>query len=188
MHHRLLFSSLLSFSLGFLGCDQHAEPAAKAPPPVAPPSAISAAPLAAAPPAVPTVKAAPSQFGAPLSNAPVLKAEAVIAEPVKYDDKDIKLTGKVNAACQKAGCWMTVGSGEPGSQTVRVSFKDYGFFVPKDCMGKTAIVEGRFKVTELSVAQAQHYANDAAKPGATPQKINAPQKTLSLVATGVELL
>jgi hypothetical protein len=112
----------------------------------------------------------------------------VLSEPDKYDDKDVKLTGRVSAACQKKGCWMTIGSGEPGQPTVRVSFKDYGFFVPKDCMGKTAVVEGHFKVTTMSVAEAQHYANDAAKAGASPEKVAAPQKSLSLVATGVELL
>jgi hypothetical protein len=129
-----------------------------------------------------------ARFGAPLSAAPVVTAQALLADPAKFDDKDVKVMGQVSAACQRKGCWMTIGSGEPGQPTVRVSFKDYGFFVPKDCMGKMATVEGHFKTTTMSVAEAQHYADDAAKSGTAAQKVAAPQRTLAMVATGVELL
>ncbi|HRI51095.1 MAG TPA: DUF4920 domain-containing protein, partial [Pseudomonadota bacterium] len=125
---------------------------------------------------------------APLSAAPALTAQAVLADPKQYDDKDIKLTGQVSGVCQNKGCWMTIGTGEPGAASIRVRFKDYAFFVPRDCIGKTAVVEGRFKLTTLSVAEAQHYADDAAKAGAAPKKITAPQATLAMMATGVELL
>jgi hypothetical protein len=156
-----------------------AKPAAANTAAVAPPSAVAAAPLAKA--------AAAAKFGAPLSAQPALSAQTVLSDPKKFDDKDIKLTGQVSGVCQNKGCWMTIGTGEPGAASVRVRFKDYGFFVPKDCMGKTAVVEGHFKVTTLSVAEAQHYADDAAKAGATPKKITAPQATMALMATGVEL-
>ncbi len=112
----------------------------------------------------------------------------MLADPKQYDDKDIKLTGQVSGVCQAKGCWMTIGTGEPGAPAIRVRFKDYAFFVPRDSMGKTAVVEGRFKLTTLSVAEAQHYADDAAKAGAAPKKITAPQATLAMMATGVELL
>ncbi len=151
------------------------------------PRAATAAPLAAAP-AANKPAAAPTKFGAPLSAAPALTAQAVLANPKQYDDKDIKLTGQVSGVCQNKGCWMTIGTGEPGAASIRVRFKDYAFFVPRDCLGKTATVEGHFKLTTLSVAEAQHYADDAAKAGAAPKKITAPQATLSLMATGVELL
>jgi len=156
----------------------------------APPSAVAAAPLAAAPVTAPAAEktAGPAKFGTPLSAAPALSAQTVLADPKKFDDKDIKLTGQVSGVCQSKGCWMTIGTGEPGATSVRVRFKDYGFFVPKDCMGKTAVVEGHFKMTTLSVAEAQHYADDAAKAGATAKKVAAPQATLALMATGVELL
>lgn len=148
------------------------------------PSAATAAPLAAAPAAGGT----PTRYGAPLSAAPAITVQAVLADPKQYDDKDIKLTGQVGGVCQNKGCWMTVGTGEPGAASIRVRFKDYAFFVPRDCIGKTAVVEGRFKLTTLSVAEAQHYADDAAKAGAAPKKITAPQATLAMMATGVELL
>lgn len=193
------------------GCNRASEPAPAAPPAPAPvvaptaaiatPSAVAAAPLEAAPAAAPAAAAAaptaaaaapapgsPAHFGAPLSAAPAVDVKTVLADAGKYDGKEVKLTGKVSGACQKKGCWMTLNSGEPGATSVRISFKDYGFFVPKDCMGKTAIVEGDFKMTTLSAAEAQHYAEDAAKPGTTPKKVTEAQKTYAMVAKGVELL
>jgi hypothetical protein len=193
---RSTFYLLLGSSLLWLGCDQAAAPQSQpAAPPVsanAPARAVSAAPIAAAPaapaPAATPPVAAPGHFGAPLSGAAALPAQAVLTDAAKYDDKDVKLTGQVSAACQRKGCWMTLGGGEPGEKRVRISFKDYGFFVPTDCTGKTAIVEGHFKVSTMSVAAAQHYADDAAKAGAPVKKVTAPQQEYSLVATGVELL
>jgi hypothetical protein len=183
-----------------LGCNRD-EPAAAAAAPAAVPSnaaavalprAATAAPLIApAAPAAPEkapAAAAPARFGAPVSAGPALTAQNLLADPKKFDDQDIKLTGQVSGVCQNKGCWMTIGTGEPGAATVRVRFKDYGFFVPKDCMGKTAVVQGHFKMTTLSVAEAQHYADDAARAGAAPARVSAPQASLSLMATGVELL
>lgn len=175
---------LLASSLLWLGCDQ---PVSAATPPAAAAPATAAAPAAPAKAATPPSNA-PGQFGAALSAAKALPAQTVIADAAKYDDKDVKITGQVSAACQRKGCWMTIGGGEPGEKRVRVSFKDYGFFVPTDCTGKTAIVEGHFKVKTMSVAAAQHLAEDAAKAGAPVQKVTAPQQEYSLVATGVQLL
>lgn len=134
-----------------------------------------------------TETATGTRYGSPLSSKEAVAAATVLTDPVKYNDQEIKLTGQVGGVCQNKGCWMTIATGEPGGQSVRVTFKDYGFFVPKDSMGKQATVEGRFRVTMLSQEEAQHYADDAAKAGAKPQKIDGPQKTLALVATGVEL-
>ena len=205
MHNRstmFLGTALLCLAVG---CNKPADSSASAAPPSAPPASTTAqpavaavaptqaaatAPLAAQPAAAaPSASPGTGKFGAPLSAAgPVLTASAVMAEAGKYDDKDLKLSGTVSGACQKKGCWMTLGSGEAGAQTIRVTFKDYGFFVPKDCLGKKAVVEGHFKVTTMSVAEAQHYAEDAAKEGAPVKKVTEPQKTYAMVATGVELL
>ncbi|MFO0578533.1 MAG: DUF4920 domain-containing protein [Polyangia bacterium] len=145
----------------------------------------AAAPTAAAAPAA----TAPGKFGAALSAAPALPCQTVLADAGKYDDKDVKLTGRVSGVCAKKGCWMSLTTNEPGAPSVRVTFKDYGFFVPTDSMGKTAVVEGRFKVKTLSVAEAQHYADDATKAGQpAPRKVTEPQREYSIVATGVEML
>ena len=112
---------------------------------------------------------------------------AVLAEPAKWNGKTVKVSGQVGAVCQKKGCWMTLGTGEPGGKSVRISFKDYGFFVPKDCIGRQATVEGEFAVSAPSAAQAQHDAKESVKPGQTPPPVAVPREVLALVATGVDL-
>ena len=181
----------ISAALSVMACNKPAAPAptsATASEPAKPAAApVPAASPAVAEPAAPAV-AGVGKYGAPLSAAAPLTAQAVLSEPLKWNDKDIKVTGKVSGVCQKKGCWMTLTTGEPEAQSVRISFKDYGFFVPKDCLGKTATVEGHFSVKTISVAEAQHFAEDAAKEGTAARKVTAPEHTLALVATGVEIL
>lgn len=126
------------------------------------------------------------RFGAPLSPRTPLPTAVVVAEPQKYDGQVLALEGQVGAVCQRKGCWMTLGSGQPGSPMIRVSFKDYTFFVPKDSMGRKARVEGRFQVTRLSAAEARHYAEESGAAQAPVASEAA--RTLALVATGVEFV
>jgi hypothetical protein len=101
---------------------------------------------------------------------------------VSYSGKTVKTEGTVSDVCQGSGCWMTLKSGD---QTVRVTFKDYGFFVPIDSAGATAVMEGVFSVKTIPEATAKHYAEET--PGGNPDAIKGDQKELSLVASGVEL-
>ena len=64
-------------------------------------------------------------------------------------------------------------------------FKDYGFFVPTDSAGETAVLEGVFSVKTIPEATAKHYAEET--PGGKPDAIKGDQKELSFLASGVEL-
>lgn len=104
----------------------------------------------------------------------------------KMDDKiemPIKITGEVESVCKAAGCWMKIKTAD--GKTVRVTFKDYGFFVPKDITGKTVVVEGVANVKTTSVAMLKHYAEDGGKSKEEIAKINVPEKAIGVVATGV---
>lgn len=67
---------------------------------------------------------------------------------------------------------------------VRVTFKDYGFFVPLDSAGSTAKVEGTVKVAELSPERARHYEAEGAK---VAKGKDGKYREVQLVALGVEL-
>lgn len=96
----------------------------------------------------------------------------------------VKLEAPIEAVCQKKGCWMDLKTeGEP----VRVTFKDYAFFMPKDASGRTAIVDGVAKVEETSVADLQEYAKDAGKTKEEIAAIKEPKKELVFEASGVIL-
>jgi Domain of unknown function (DUF4920) len=96
---------------------------------------------------------------------------------------DAKVTGVVESVCQVKGCWMKVKMDD--GQTMRVTFKDYGFFVPKDIAGKTIVFEGNAKTKTTSVDELRHYAEDAGKSKDEIAKINEPKTELTFEANGV---
>ena len=104
----------------------------------------------------------------------------------KADGKEkvaAKVQGTVESVCQVKGCWMKVKLDD--GQTMRVTFKDYGFFVPKDIAGKTVIFEGVAEVKTTPVSELKHYAQDAGKSKEEIAKITEPEKALTFVANGV---
>ena len=95
----------------------------------------------------------------------------------------IKLEGEILSSCPMKGCWMKI---SVEKDTVLVRFKDYGFFVPKNGIeGKRTIINGNISVDTLSVAQLQHYAEDAGKSKEEIALINKPEITISFLADGV---
>lgn len=97
-----------------------------------------------------------------------------------------RIEAKVSGVCQNKGCWMTLTAPEL-KQEVRVKFKDYAFFMPRNAMGGKVVVEGILTERVMSQEEAQHYADDAAKAGEAPRKVDGPVKSYLLMATGVDL-
>lgn len=94
-----------------------------------------------------------------------------------------KITAKVTEVCLEKGCWMKVDKGN--GETLMVRFKDYGFFMPKNIVGKTVVLEGEAKEKEVSVKQQQHLAEDAGKSKAEIEKIKEVKKETQFIAKGV---
>ncbi|WP_298497169.1 DUF4920 domain-containing protein [uncultured Algibacter sp.] len=99
------------------------------------------------------------------------------------DSINSKIIATVNDVCQAKGCWMRLKL--DNENEVMVKFKDYGFFVPKDIKGKQVIVNGKAYVTEVSIDEQRHYAEDAGKTAEEIASINQPKKTYSFEADGV---
>jgi len=94
-----------------------------------------------------------------------------------------KITAKVTEVCLEKGCWMKVEKGN--GETIMVRFKDYGFFMPKNIVGQTVVLEGEAKEKEVSVKQQQHLAEDAGKTKAEISKIKEVKKETQFIAKGV---
>jgi hypothetical protein len=94
-----------------------------------------------------------------------------------------KVEGTVVEVCKKKGCFMKLAraNGEP----IMVNFKDYGFFMPQDIVGKTVVIDGTAKVKETSVEDLKHLAQDANKSKEEIAAITQPKKDIVLVANGV---
>ena len=121
--------------------------------------------------------------GEALKGAPAVTLAELLAKPQAHEGKTVRVEGQVRKACEKKGCWMELAEGAKGAG-VRVTFKDYGFFVPLDSAGSSARVEGVVKVTELSDGMAKHYEAEGAT---VPRGTDGKPREVQLVATGVEL-
>ncbi|MCU0339700.1 MAG: DUF4920 domain-containing protein [Spirosomaceae bacterium] len=122
-------------------------------------------------------------FGEKINDNNAVAAAELPAKMGKQEKMTAKVAGTVESVCQAKGCWMKVVTAD--GQTMRVTFKDYGFFVPKDIAGKTVVFEGEAKMKTTSVAELKHYAEDAGKSKEEIAKITQPKHELTFVADGV---
>lgn len=99
------------------------------------------------------------------------------------DTVDLKFTSTIKDVCQKKGCWMNVAL--DNDQESFVKFKDYAYFVPMNAEDKEVVVSGKAYISEESVADLKHYAQDAGKSQASIDSITAPKKKFLFMADGV---
>lgn len=122
-------------------------------------------------------------FGAQITTDGAIAVEQLVAQMQGKDSLKVKITGKIEAVCQKKGCWMNINIGN--NQSMKVSFKDYAFFVPKDASGKTVFAEGVAYNDTTSVDDLKHYAQDAGKTKEEIENITQPEINIGFEANGV---
>jgi hypothetical protein len=117
-------------------------------------------------------------------------AVAATEVPTLLQGKDqalnLKIYGEVVSVCQAKGCWMTLKVAD--GQEMTVKFKDYAFFMPKDCSGKKVIFSGKAFRKVISVAEQKHLAEDAGKSKEEINKIAQPKEEYRFEASGVILV
>jgi hypothetical protein len=157
-------------------------PPASPTPPAAPTPAAAVAVAEDAPPA--QLASTPiAQFGEPLK----LTAEdnitiaAVISAPEQFNGKYVRLSGTVKDVCPHVGCWFEVAD-DSSTERIFVKFEDpqSGHLVPKEAIGKFVVVEGTFKMREISPELAKHFKEEAGASKEELAKITGPQKQLML--------
>ncbi len=122
------------------------------------------------------------EYGEGVHSSTVLSLRRAVSE--KHYDARIAVSARVREVCKKKGCWMVLAD---SGTTVRVTFKGYGFFMPKNIHGKRVVVEGVLKESVLSQGDARHFAEDAGKPKSEIEKIIGDQHELSFEAVGVRV-
>jgi hypothetical protein len=126
------------------------------------------------------------KFGAALSPAKAIALTTLLKSPDAYASKTVVVDGKVRAACMKKGCWMELApTAAKGAQGCRVTFKDYGFFVPTNSAGADVRVEGVVATRVVPAAEVAHLEAEGATFAVKEKDGSA--RELSIVATGVEL-
>ncbi|QNP54172.1 DUF4920 domain-containing protein [Hymenobacter qilianensis] len=122
-------------------------------------------------------------YGAPITAANAVPVAQLTQLLGTKDSAQVKLVGKATEVCQAKGCWMTMAIAD-GKQ-MRVRFKDYGFFVPKDISGKTVVINGWAHRETVPVSDLRHYATDAGKSEKEVAAITKPEQQLNFEADGV---
>ena len=121
--------------------------------------------------------------GAALGDSPVVDLAAALGNPSAYAGEQVILEGTVVKACPMKGCWMELAP-DGAARGIRVTFKDYGFFVPTDVAGRPARLEGTFETNVFSRADADHLIAEGVSLVRNP---DGTATELSFVASGVEL-
>ncbi|MFN2385870.1 MAG: DUF4920 domain-containing protein [Thermoanaerobaculia bacterium] len=126
-----------------------------------------------------TRKAAPrAVYGsAPaISSAPLPLDRALSGENV---GRTLAVRGRVAEVCKMKGCWMVL---TDDRETVRITFKDYAFFVPRDLAGQTVVAEGVLSRKALTEEEAEHLAGESSAPN-PPARV--PREEGALLARSV---
>ena len=123
-------------------------------------------------------------FGDGVTEGKTVSLSELASNPAAYADQHVRVKGEVTAVCKTMGCWLVVSDGQTH---IRAFTRGHAYFVPKDCEGRTAVLEGIFSLTEESVAFQRHLLEDAGKP-AEAEMVTEPNKNaLKLDAEGVAL-
>lgn len=123
-------------------------------------------------------------YGEVISTDGALALTNLPAEVAGKDSVTLTLKGTIEQTCAKKGCWMTV-KDEHGVAT-RITFKDYGFFVPTTgAEGKEVVFSGVAKKKITDVATLRHFAEDAGKTREEIEAITEPKEEIEFVASGV---
>jgi hypothetical protein len=127
-----------------------------------------------------------NQYGEPIHEGGHSAALAdVLAKPEAYAGQTVTLTGEVRQSCTAKGCWMELAPTADASLGARVTFKDYGFFVPTDARGNHARVQGVVSVTAVDAGEVEHMESEGGHVGA--KEPDGTAREVRIVATGVEL-
>lgn len=120
-------------------------------------------------------------FGAivPDTGTPLSLGE-LVKDNDKYQDQEVLLATRIAKVCQSKGCFFVA---QDGAVTARVSFKDYGFFIPTDSGGKDVVLLGVYSRESVTKEEAEHYAKDLGEvASSSPERFQ-----YSIVASAVKI-
>ncbi len=93
--------------------------------------------------------------GAEIGSSSIVNLEQAMQNLDRYTEQTVILEGTINKVCAVKGCWMELVL-DNASRGIRVTFKDYAFFVPTDSTGYDARLEGLFEQNIFSKPAADH--------------------------------
>ena len=122
-------------------------------------------------------------FGDKINGENPISGKDLVAMLEESDSVWVTMKSTIVTNCQHSGCWMDLDLGT--EEVVKVTFKDYAFFIPLESQGKTATVEGFAKRELIPVDMLKHYAEDDGKPQDEIDAITEPELSYTFEAIGV---
>jgi hypothetical protein len=120
-------------------------------------------------------------FGVKLDSAlPKLSMASLVTDSNSHLAKPFQVEARIANVCQKKGCFFIA---QQAQHILRVSFRDYGFFIPTDSSGKTVILAGELVKKDISPEQAAHFKADLNNETDTVQ----PGVVYEIVAVSVKI-
>tara|TARA_R110002153_G_scaffold2340_1_gene11429 strand:+ start:1266 stop:1745 length:480 start_codon:yes stop_codon:yes gene_type:complete len=97
-------------------------------------------------------------FGVKLDNSlPKLSMKNLVTESTSHLATPFQVEARIAKVCQKKGCFFIA---QQEQHILRVSFRDYGFFIPTDSSGKTVTIAGELVQKEMSKDEVAHFKAD----------------------------
>ncbi|MHA7131426.1 DUF4920 domain-containing protein [Algoriphagus namhaensis] len=125
----------------------------------------------------------PGQYGAEFAEGEVMTPAQLVSKLEGTDSYTGQIMGEIKEVCTKKGCWLTMDL--PNGESMRVTFKDYGFFVPATSQGFPILLEGVATRVETDVETLRHFAEDQGKSAEEVAEITEPKVEITFEATGV---
>lgn len=125
----------------------------------------------------------PGNYGDVIEEKNVSNLSEMVSKVEAEGTFDGKISGEIKEVCTKKGCWFAMEL--PNGQSMRVTFKDYGFFIPTNSQGFPIVLQGVATLSETDVETLRHFAEDHGKSKEEVDAITEPKKEITFEATGV---
>jgi hypothetical protein len=127
--------------------------------------------------------AGPETFGVAPALNEVTPLTNVIARPMDFEKKTVRVEGVVTAVCQMMGCWLALAATDaPQSPTMLVKVDDGVIIFPISARGRRATVQGVIQRIGAGDAEGQEAAREHAEQAGRSQ--SASNVRWQLKATG----
>ena len=101
-------------------------------------------------------------FGPKFDASNSVTVQQVLAKPTEVLAKPFTVQGKIDAVCQKKGCWMQFETAAD-QPTFRLKVKDGDMVFPVSAKGKNAFAHGSLKAKPMSLEQTKTYLKHRAE-------------------------
>jgi hypothetical protein len=125
----------------------------------------------------------PGNYGDLIEENAVISSSELVAKIESEGTFSGKISGEIKEVCTKKGCWFSMEL--PNGESMRVTFKDYGFFVPTNSQGFPIVMEGVATLSETDVETLRHFAEDQGKSKEEIESITESKREITFEATGV---